>query len=273
MKELYIHDPNVVYPKVDSNHMIKCEKVHDYVYDENFMYRLNSFKYRFIKFWAKFVILTIVKPFCYIRYGLKIEGKKNIKKYLKLNKNKAMISVSNHTTEWDILFVQTSRYFKFTEFPAWQEGIESKSGMLYRVAGGIPVPLTSRRGLAYSYEAMKDVVKEGKWLHIFPEAACWAFYPAVREFQSGSFRLACDMNMPILPMGVKYRKPKGLYKLVKKHPNAKLSIGEPLLINKDLPKKEAIIDLANRARLSVMNLIGIESEEENNQVRAMLKHE
>ena len=272
MSNPYIHDPNLIYPNIDSEHMIKSEKYHDYTYDKDFPYRLKSFKCRFIKFFMKFVMLIIVKPVCFIRYALIIKGKKHIREYKKLTKSKAMISVSNHTTEWDILFVQLTRYFKFCEFPCWIEGVESKSGMLYRMAGGIALPRFSSHGMAYAYNAMKEVINEGKWLHIFPEASCWAFYPAVREFQTGSFRLAYDLNMPILPMGVMYRKPKGIYKLFKKHPNAKITVGKPLLVNYDLDKKAAIEDLAKRARLEVMNLIGIENEEENDKIRSLVKH-
>ncbi len=272
MPNPYIHDPNILYPNVDCEHMIKFPKVHNYIYDKDFPYRLNSSKQKFIKFLMKIVMLLIVKPVCFIRYALIIKGKKNIRLYRKISKSKAMISVSNHTTEWDILFVELTRYFRFAEFPCWIEGVESKSGMLYRMAGGIALPRFSRHGMAYAYNAMKEVVDEGKWIHIFPEASCWAFYPAVREFQHGSFRLAYDTHMPILPMGVSYRKPRGIYKLFKKHPNAKIVIGKPLLVNYELDKKDAIEDLAIRAQREVMNLIGIKDSKENNKIRELVNY-
>ena len=266
----YIHDENILYPNEDFTHMIENEKVHNYIYDKDFMYRLKGFKYSFIRFWMKFVLITIVQPFCIIRYGLKIKGKKHIKEYKKLTGKKSMITICNHTTEWDILFVSKSRYFHFPEFPAWQEGIESKSGMLYRLAGGIALPIHDKHGTIYSYNAMKDVINEGKWLHIFPEAACWSFYPAIRPFKRGAFKLAYEMDMPILPMAVKYRKPK-LNKPFKKHPNATLFIGSPIKVNKELAKNDAIDDLMARSHLALINLVGIESEEENLKIINSLK--
>ena len=271
MKNVYIHDPNLAYPDIDYAHMIKSVKKYDYNYDASFMYRLRGFKYKFIRFWIKVVMIILVQPICLIRYALIIKGKKNIRKYYKLTNTKSMISICNHTTEWDTIFVLLTRYFHFSEFPIWQEGAESKSGMLYREVGGLVMPITSSHGMAYAYKAMADVVKEGKWLHVFPEAACWAFYPAVRTFQPGAFKLAYETNKPILPMGVSYRKPKGIYKLFKKQPNAKICIGEPLQVNYDLPKKDAIIDLMTRSRLAVMNLIGIDNEKENEEIRNSLK--
>ena len=270
-KDIYIHDPNLAYPDKDFAHMILNEKYHDYTYDANFMYRLKGFKYKFIRFWIKVVMIILVKPVCFIRYALIIKGKKNIKEYYKMTNSKGMITISNHTTEWDTIFVLLTRYFKFSEFPIWQEGAESKSGMLYREVGGIPMPIKSNHGMAYAYKAMVDVVKENKWLHVFPEAACWAFYPAVRTFQNGAFKIAYDLKKPILPMAVTYRKPKGIYKLFKKQPNATIAIGKPLMANYELDRKDAIEDLLVRSRLSVMNLMGIENEQENEEIRNSLK--
>ena len=270
-KDIYIHDPNLAYPDKEFAHMILNEKYHDYTYDANFMYRLKGFKYKFIRFWIKVVMIILVKPVCFIRYALIIKGKKNIKEYYKMTNSKGMITISNHTTEWDTIFVLLTRYFKFSEFPIWQEGAESKSGMLYREVGGIPMPIKSNHGMAYAYKAMVDVVKENKWLHVFPEAACWAFYPAVRTFQNGAFKIAYDLKKPILPMAVTYRKPKGIYKLFKKQPNATIAIGKPLMANYELDRKDAIEDLLVRSRLSVMNLMGIENEQENEEIRNSLK--
>ena len=251
--------------------MILNKKYHDYTYDENFMYRLRGFKYKFIQFWIKVVMIILVKPVCAIRYALKIKGKKNIREYKKLSSSKGMISVCNHTTEWDTIFILLTRYFRFSEFPIWQEGAECKSGMLYRLVGGIPMPITSSHGMGYAYKAMRDVVNEGKWLNVFPEAACWAFYPALRPFQNGSFKLAYELNKPILPMAVVYRKPKGIYRLFKKQPNASILIGKPQLPNYSLEKKDAINDLLTRCRQEMLNLLGIKDENENEEIRKTLK--
>ena len=58
---VYIHDPNLAYPDKDFAHMVIADKVHDYVYDESFPYRLKDPKSKFIKFWVKVVIFLIVK--------------------------------------------------------------------------------------------------------------------------------------------------------------------------------------------------------------------
>ena len=266
MDYVYIHDGAQAYPDRDFVHMVQSKKVHDYVYDDDFPYRLKGPKTRFVRFFIHLLMIILVQPVAVIRYGLKIKGKENIKKYKAIAPTKAMITVCNHTTEWDILFINTARYCTFPEFPMWQEGAEGSSGMLYRYFGGIVTPSVSLKGIRNSYDAMREVIDEGKWLHIFPEAACWSFFPAIRNFKTGMFKLAYETHMPLLPMVVTYRAPKGLYKLFKKHPNATLHIGEPIQINYELDETEACRDLAKRTHEAMVHLAGIPDEETNKKI-------
>ena len=266
---IYIHSHDLKYPDHDFVHMIDSPKVHNYVYDESFPYRLTDKKSKFIRFLARIVILLIVKPFCYFRYCLIIKGKSNYRLYRKLAGRKAMITICNHTTEWDTLMVMTSRFFHFFEFPMWQEGAESKGGDFYRSVGGIVLPTATYKGMNYAYEAMRDVLKENKWLHVFPEAACWAFYPAIREFRSGVFKLAVEENLPILPMVVKYRKSNFVWRIFKKHPNASLLIGAPIVPDTTLEKNDRIQDMLVRSRQEMMSLLGLD-EVSNEDVRKSL---
>ena len=108
---VYIHNPELKYPDKDFVHMIDTPKVYDFTYDKDFPYRLKDKKSKLMSFLFRTVILFIVKPFVYFRYLLIIKGKKNFRKYRKLAGRKAMLTISNHTTEWDLLFVMTSRFF------------------------------------------------------------------------------------------------------------------------------------------------------------------
>lgn len=269
--DIYIHNPDMAYPVTDTQHMVLSEKKHDYVYDRNFPYRLKGFPYNVYKVLMKAFMLLLAQPVCFFRYAVKVSGKENIKKYRALTGKKSIISVSNHSIEWDIIILYTARYFHFAEYPLWKEGAESSSGMLYRLAGGLVIPAGSARGIAYAYKNMDDVVKEGKWLHVFPEAACWPCYPAVRSFQTGAFQAAVENEMPVLPMAIKHRAPKGIYKLFKKHPNSRVIIGEPVIPDLSLPKRDAIEDLTKRSRQAVMKLLSINSEEQNQAIRDYFK--
>ena len=268
-ESVYVHNTPKAYPAVDTQHMVIGKKKQDFVINKDFMYRLHGFPYNILKFLFKILMIILAQPVCAVRYALRIRGRKNIREYRKMTDGKAMISVCNHSAPWDTLMIEASQYFRFPEFPMWQDGAESTDGMMYRLAGGIVMPRSDIRGKAYAFRCMRDVLEEGKWLHVFPEAACWPFYPAVRNFQSGTFQLAIEKGLPILPMAVKYRAPRGIYKWFKKDPNAELRIGAPVVPDLTLPRQEAIADLCARSRLAVMHLLGIENEEENTKIREM----
>ena len=213
---VYIHDPKLAYPDKDFTHMVISVPLTQFKFDKDFPYRLKDGKSKFMRVLVRGVILIIVKPFILFRYLFYVRGRKNYRIYRRLAKRKAMITICNHTTDWDCLMVMTSRWFKFSEFPIWEEGAEGNQGSMFRYAGGIVTPTTSIMGVQYAYEAMREVLKENKWLHVFPEAACWPFYPAIRTFKMGTFKLACEENLPILPMVVKYRRPNWLWRIFKK---------------------------------------------------------
>ena len=140
--------------------------------------------------------------------------------------------------------------------------------MLFRRAVGLVVPKKDNlKGIAYSYKEMKEVLNENKWLHIYPEAASWPLYPCLRDFRRGTFTLAYDFDLPILPMGVRFREPKGLYRLFKKSACASLTIGEPILANKNLERNEAIDDFKLRTFNATLHLLGIKDQEENQRIR------
>ena len=43
MPNPYIHDPNILYPNVDCEHMIKFPKVHNYIYDKDWHVNYNLY--------------------------------------------------------------------------------------------------------------------------------------------------------------------------------------------------------------------------------------
>lgn len=264
---IYLHNDKLKYPHVDNQHMVIYPKYHNYTYDKDFPYRLKDPWNKFLGFWCRLIVHVFGFPATKLMYGLKIKGKENINKYYQLNGNrKAMISTCNHTVATDFMMVSMTRH-KIPTVPMWQEGAESKSGMLFRRTLGLVVPKDDLKGITYSYLEMQKVLKEDKWLHIYPEAASWPLYPCLREFHKGAFTLAHEFDLPILPMGVKFREPKGLYRLIKKSACATISVGEPLLINKSLDRVSAIEDLKKRTFNATLHLLGIKNKEENQKVR------
>ncbi len=263
----YFSEVRKEYPNVEDGHIHASKKKYDFVYDKDFDWRYNKGLRKIWRFLVRVFVLSwfagFVEP---VMYGLIIKGKSNYRKHKKELKN-GFITVCNHTYDLDSISIMHALYPKWNEFPIWKEGAESTSGSAFRVAGGIPLPRDSMRGIYYSMEAMRNVLREKKWLHIFPEAACWPFYVPIREFKDGTFKLAVEEGKPILPLGSSFRKRTGISALFSKQPKTCIAIGEPLYPNPQLNKHDQIIDLRDRVQLAVMKLVGIKSVEENEELK------
>ena len=251
----------VQYPEVQNEHMISVEKKYSPVLDENYPYREKTFSWRFKNFWLNVLLNIAVIPITNIRYAIRVEGRKNLRLYRKELKN-GFVSVSNHIAEWDYLALLSAMYPRKAFFPIWSRNMETPMAPIFKTIGGIPVPL-SVHGARSFISAMDSVLEEKKWLHVYAEGSMWFFYPAIREFQNGAFFFALRHKVPVLPLAISYREPRGLYRLFKKHPNLTVHIGKPVFANPELSRKEAERDLCRKVRTEVMHLMGIRDEEEN----------
>lgn len=263
------------YPQIQDSHMMKVVEKYKPELDETYTYRERSFAWKHKHFWLNVFLNTIVLPVVKIRYAVRVEGRDILRKNKALLK-KGFVTVSNHVIEWDFLALLWAFYPRKAYFPIWSRNMETPMAPLFKTIGGIPVP-TSVRGGRKFISAMDSVLEEGGWLHVFAEGSMWYFYPAVRDFHKGAAVFACKNNVPLIPLAISYRAPRGIYKLFKKYPNLTVHIGEPLFaLSKGngkvekRSKKDIEIDLITRARQSVMKMMGIKNEEENKEIMKSL---
>jgi len=161
--------------------------------------RFGTISYQFLKLWSwTFSKLNI------IRY--KISGKENIEK------GKAYVYVSNHTSYLDIpgvcLTVPTQirplakKELKKIPIFGW---IASNAAII--------VDRSSNESRRKSMDHLKDVLKHGISILIFPEGTQNRGSEALQPFYDGAFRIAIETQQPILPMVIlgagKLMPPKG----------------------------------------------------------------
>ena len=115
--------------------------------------------------------------------------------------------------------------------------------------------------------------KLARGLHVFAEGSMWYFYPAIRNFHRGAASFAVRHKAPLVPLAISYRKTRGLYRVFKKYPNLTVHVGEPLFADEKLGHREAAENLTMRARLCVMNMVGIKDEKENQRIMDMYKNQ
>ncbi|MDR0495134.1 MAG: 1-acyl-sn-glycerol-3-phosphate acyltransferase [Treponema sp.] len=263
-EEPYIPQLDIVYPSTTDEHTIEMKITHQVIVDENYPFLDKSFTFNFMRNLMYVGIVVLVFFLSHLRFGIKIEGRNILRKHRKLLKNGAM-TVSNHIHKWDFLFVLEAVRFRTMYFPAWKENLNTPDEKFIRYAGGIPIP-DSLRLIKYFNQAFDEIITKKKWVHAYPEQALFYFYQPIRPFKKGVFTMAHRYNLPVIPMAFSYRKPHFPFTLVntfrsitgnQKLPMVTLRIGDPLLIDQNLPRKEAVQKLRKDCHEAIVKLAGI----------------
>lgn len=262
LNKSFIPQSNIPYPEQTDGHYLKIKKDDGTVFDKDYPYVDKSKKFRFKQWWVRVLLYLIVFPMSYIRMGLKIRGKKNIRKNKKLLKQ-GVISISNHVNMWDYIAVMNAIKPFRSYVLVWNKNVSGESGPLVRLVGGIPIPENDFHATEAYLDAVKDLFDNGGWLHIYPEGSMWGYYRLIRPFKKGIAHLARMSHKPILPMAFSYRKASWIRKTLFKQPGVfNLCIGEPIFLDESLPIQDQEIDLLNRCHQAVNALAGL-GEEEN----------
>jgi len=266
VKETEPYDPKMgyEYPSDLNAHMIDINITHEIVVDENYPFLDKSFKFTFMRNLMHLGIFVLVFVMSPVRYGLKIEGRKILRQYRELFKDGAM-TVSNHMHRWDFLFVLQALRYRLMYFPALKDNLNSPDEKFVRYAGGIPVPDEMRLIRKFN-EAFDEIHAKKIWIHAYPESALFPFFLHIRPFKKGVFTLAYRYNLPVLPIGISYRKPCFPFTLVnglrsimghQKLPMITVRIGEPILFDESLTRKEAVQKMRKECHAAIVDLAGI----------------
>jgi len=264
-KAPYVPDIGVKYPDKVDGRMVPVNPIREINIDENYPYYDKSFKFRFIRFLLYILVFTLITFLAYIRYAFKIKGRKNLRKYKHLLKNGAM-TISNHVQRWDFVFVSLGIRFRKIFFPVYKEHLRGKDEGFIRHAGGIPVPDTIAAMKSFN-RAFDEIVEKKIWIHAYPESSRFDFYTPIRPFKKGVFTMACRYNLPIVPIAFSYRKSHFPYTIAnffrslfgwKKLPLITVRVGEPILFDSSLSRKEAVLKMRRDCHAAVVKLAGIE---------------
>jgi 1-acyl-sn-glycerol-3-phosphate acyltransferase len=254
--EPYVPRVGLNYPEQPDAHLFDTPEGSDLVLDENYPFLDKSPGFRIksaLLYLGIFTLVFIVSP---LRYGLRIEGRRILRKRRSLLKSGA-ITVSNHVLRWDFLMVLQAVRFRRLWFPAWKKNLSGSDRNLIRLAGGIPVP-DSIHAMRCFNGAFDELHARKKWFHVFPEGSNWHYFQPIRPFKKGMFTMAYKYNIPVIPMAFSYRESRGLYKIFKKnYPLITLRIGEPIMPDLSLSRREAVQLLRSQTHRKIVELAGI----------------
>lgn len=234
----YKHDLDITYPDRCDAHMLRVNKKRTLVFDDTYPYYPKSFWYKLRRVGYFLLVQLIVFPLMRLTHGLRIEGRKNVRKNRKLLRS-GIITVSNHVFLWDYLCVLRAITPRLAFFPAWKDNFEGGFGKLIRLSGGIPIPTDSIRAMAKCHRAIEEVLMHGKNLHVYPEGSLWFFYPDIRPLKLAAFKYAVKFAKPVLPITFSFRPRRGIYRLFGKKPCVDMHIGAPLYPDATLPPNAA----------------------------------
>jgi 1-acyl-sn-glycerol-3-phosphate acyltransferase len=160
--------------------------------------------------------------------------------------------------------LQAIRY-RSIYFPVWKELLNSGEESIVRYTGGIPIP-DDIHTIKFFNKAFDEIAAKKKWIHAFPEGSKFDFFQPVRPFKKGVFTMAYRCHLPVVPIAFSYRKPHFPFTLVnvfrsiignQKLPMVTLRIGEPLLFDPKLGRKEAVLKMRKDCHEAVVRLAGI----------------
>ncbi len=249
------------YPEQTDQHYLKLKRNRGIVFDSNYPFVDNRFCFRMGSFFLRILLNIIVFPVVRIRMGLKVEGRKNLKKHKSVIKN-GVISCCNHVHMWDYLGIMSAVNPIKPNVLIWAPNINGEWGTMMRHVGGIPIPEEGTKSTLAYMRAVKGLLKEGKWLHIYAEGSMWEYYRPIRPFKKGVAFLACECDKPVIPLAYTYREPGFIRKhIFRQIACYTLHIGEPVYKNENLSPKEQRTDLTKRVHEAVCTLAGIKPEE------------
>ena len=111
-----------------------------------------------------------------------------------------VITVSNHTTFLDPVKI-TGLVFPRLMFQTMLEATVEFPflGTFTRLLGGVPIP-RGRGGYRKIFEICEQSFKYRRYMHFYPEGECFLYNQRLREFKSGAFRLAAELDIPVVPL-------------------------------------------------------------------------
>lgn len=190
---------------------------------KNLFYRINA---HLIYNFAKIVLF----PFEKLIHHTKVENKQVIKSL----KDTGFFIYSNHTTISDgyqqqvmvLPFSKKGYVISMQDTFCCNKVFQTLLSML----GGIPIPSDLKNGRNF-LKCLKTRLEQKSAIVIYPEATIWPYYTGQRPCKKGAFKYPRTYNVPVIFSCTTFRKPKGLFKRLKK-PRIVIYLSDPIYPNR-----------------------------------------
>ncbi len=223
-------------------HKIHLPQTQEFEISEDYKYVNRNVFFVVFSFLFKYLIIfPVFYPITKIILGFKAQGRSNLKQL-----NGGAVTVSNHAHILDAPMITFSLFPRQPSMTSIKGNFQTPGvSFLVKVLGAVPIP-EKPKALMNFFSAMQAETHRGRIVHFYPEASLWPGHTQLCPFKKGAFFLAVNADVPVLPMVIKQRPPKGLFKIFKKKPCISVEIGSPLSPDNKLGEKQRLADLRQR---------------------------
>jgi len=153
-----------------------------------------SLPFRLASAWTYFLVILIALCITFMMHMTRF------KHLWRLRGIRKAITVSNHSTFFDPVKVSVL-VLPGLVFQTLLEGTVEFPflGTFVRLLGGVPIP-RGRTSYDKLFEISQKSFKYRRFMHFYSEGECFLYNQQIRKFQSGAFRLAAELDIPIVPM-------------------------------------------------------------------------
>ena len=188
--------------------------------------------------------LIVLWPYFLLLNGARIRGRRNVRAL----RRTGLVAVCNHVNAMDSPLASEALGLRRTYYVTLSSNLRIPFvRLLVRGLGGVPLGENPAQ-LCRLFENMELALRAGKAVMVFPEGQLEPYSPGLRPFRRGAFVLAADTGVPVLPMRITYREPKGLLRRLRRRPFLTLNVLPPLRPDMTLPPRERSLALQRACR-------------------------
>lgn len=187
------------------------------------------------------IAFPVLKVLTKIVYDLKIEGKENVR-----NIKTGAVTVSNHVLYLDCAMIGLACGRKNIFYTTREESFEIPFvRILIKYLRAIKIPKDFQEKIKFR-QTIDNLLQTGNLVQIYPEGVLETYCKNLRSFRNGAFHFAINNNVPIIPIVIKFREPKGIRKIFKRKKDVTLVVLEPIEVERTNNIKEDVINLKRK---------------------------
>ena len=231
-------EQKIIYYKDELKDEFSGAKIIPKKIDENYKYIHKNPFWHILAFLFNIAMFPIKRIYPKIKFRIQYIGKEKLKEYRK----KGYFVYVNHTQVFADTFIPSNPIWpKYNYIIVNPENVSMPIfGNSIQMLGAIPVP--GNKGAMKNFlEQIRQVIKDGNSITIYPEAHIWPYYTKIRPFKAVSFQYPIDLDVPTFCMTNTY---------VRRGKSGKVNIvtyiDGPFFPNKQLNKQEQKQDLRNQ---------------------------